>query len=44
MFGKVTDGMDVVNTIKGCSTGSMKGHQDVPREDIIIESVTVSDD
>jgi peptidyl-prolyl cis-trans isomerase B (cyclophilin B) len=44
VFGKVTDGMEVVNAIKGCATGSMKGHQDVPREDIIIESVTVSDD
>jgi peptidyl-prolyl cis-trans isomerase B (cyclophilin B) len=42
VFGKVTDGMDVVNKIKGCSTGHKGGHQDVPSEDVIIESVTVS--
>jgi len=44
VFGKVTDGMDVVNSIKECKTGSMMGHQDVPKEDIVINSVTVSDD
>lgn len=44
VFGKVTDGMDVVNSIKGCETGSMMGHQDVPKEDIVINSVTVSDE
>ena len=44
VFGRVTDGMDVINTIKECRTGSMSGHQDVPEEDIVIESVTVSDD
>jgi len=44
VFGRVTDGMDVINTIKECRTGSMRGHQDVPEEDIVIESVTVSDD
>ena len=43
VFGKVTDGMDVVNNIKECDTGSMMGHQDVPLEDIVINSVTVSD-
>lgn len=43
VFGKVTDGMDVVNSIKECKTGSMMGHQDVPLEDIVITSVTVSD-
>tara|TARA_R110000824_G_scaffold52692_5_gene146345 strand:- start:24124 stop:24618 length:495 start_codon:yes stop_codon:yes gene_type:complete len=43
VFGKVTDGMDVVNTIKQCSTGMRAGHQDVPLEDVIIESVTVTD-
>jgi len=44
VFGRVTDGMDVINTIKECRTGSKMGHQDVPEEDIVIESVTVSDD
>lgn len=41
VFGKVTDGMDVINKIKNCETGIKAGHQDVPLEDIIIESVTV---
>jgi len=44
VFGKVTEGIDVVNSIKGCETGTKQGHQDVPLEDIIIESVTVADD
>jgi peptidyl-prolyl cis-trans isomerase B (cyclophilin B) len=38
VFGKVTDGMDVVNKIKGVATGSTGGHQDVPREAVLIES------
>jgi peptidyl-prolyl cis-trans isomerase B (cyclophilin B) len=44
VFGKVTEGLDVVDTLKGCETGSKMGHQDVPLEDVIIESVTVADD
>ncbi|MDT8399968.1 MAG: peptidylprolyl isomerase [Pseudomonadales bacterium] len=44
VFGKVVDGMDVVDKIKACETGSRAGHQDVPREDILIESVTVHKD
>ncbi len=43
VFGRVTDGMDVVNKIKACSTGSQGGHQDVPVEDIVIESTIVHD-
>jgi peptidyl-prolyl cis-trans isomerase B (cyclophilin B) len=39
----VTDGMEVVNKIKGCQTGSAGGHQDVPLEDIVIESVEVDE-
>ncbi len=41
VFGKVSDGMDVVNKIKGVKTGSKGGHQDVPTETITITSVTV---
>lgn len=41
VFGKVVDGMDVVNKIKGASTTMRAGHQDVPAEDIIIESAEV---
>lgn len=44
VFGKVTDGMDVVNAIKKCKTGSKMGHQDVPLEDIVINSVSITDD
>lgn len=44
VFGKVAEGMDIVNKIKGCDTGSMMGHQDVPKEDIVINSVTITDD
>ncbi|HHS84332.1 MAG TPA: peptidyl-prolyl cis-trans isomerase [Gammaproteobacteria bacterium] len=43
VFGKVTDGMDVVNEIKQVETTSRNGHQDVPVEDIIIEKVTVDE-
>lgn len=44
VFGKITDGMDIVNSLKECETGSMMGHQDVPKEDIVINSVTISDE
>lgn len=43
VFGKVIDGMDVVNKIKGVATGFKGGHQDVPSEDVIIEKVEVQD-
>ena len=41
VFGKVTDGEDVLEKIRCVQTGSHAGHQDVPVEPIIIESVTV---
>lgn len=41
VFGKVVDGMDVVNEIKGKPTTSRAGHQDVPEEDIVIEKAEV---
>lgn len=44
VFGKVVDGMDVVNNIKSCQTTSRAGHQDVPVDDIIIESTDVTED
>lgn len=43
VFGKVTDGMDVVDKIKGVDTGNKGYHQDVPVEDVVIESVEVDD-
>ena len=39
VFGKVVDGKDVVDRIKKVKTGSKAGHQDVPMEDVIIQSV-----
>ena len=41
VFGRVVEGMDVVNRIKNTETVSRGGHQDVPKEDILIESVSV---
>lgn len=38
VFGKVVEGMDVVNMIKEVKTTSRAGHQDVPEEDVIITS------
>ena len=36
VFGKVVEGQDVVNRIKGVATTSKGGHQDVPAEDVVI--------
>jgi peptidyl-prolyl cis-trans isomerase B (cyclophilin B) len=44
VFGKVIDGMDVVNKIKLVKTGSTGGHQDVPETEVIIETATVTED
>ena len=43
VFGQVTAGMDIVNKIKAVKTGRYGMHQDVPKEDVIIENVTVSE-
>lgn len=40
IFGKVVDGMDVVEEIGKVDTGA----QDRPREDVVMEKVTVSED
>ncbi len=39
VFGRIDSGMEVVDAIVGVKTGSRGGHQDVPVEPIIIESV-----
>ena len=44
VFGKVTEGEDVLDKIRCVQTGNQAGHQDVPVEPIIIESVTVIGD
>lgn len=41
VFGRVVEGMDVVDRIKEVETGSEAGHQDVPLEDVIITSAEV---
>ena len=37
----MTEGMDTVNKIKAVKTGTSGFHQDVPKEDVIIQSVTI---
>jgi peptidyl-prolyl cis-trans isomerase B (cyclophilin B) len=41
VFGKVVEGMDIVDQIKGVKTGNSGFHQDVPKEDVIIERAEV---
>jgi peptidyl-prolyl cis-trans isomerase B (cyclophilin B) len=41
VFGKVTDGLDVVDAIRKVKTGNAGFHQDVPTEDVVIEKATV---
>lgn len=41
VFGKVTDGMDVVNQIKGVATGRYGHHADVPTTPVVINSAKV---
>ena len=41
VFGKVVEGNEVVDKIKGVKTGSSGFHQDVPKEDVIIERAEV---
>ncbi|CAI1679029.1 Peptidyl-prolyl cis-trans isomerase B [Serratia quinivorans] len=43
VFAEVVEGMDVVNKIKAVKTGRSGMHQDVPVEDVIVTSVTVSE-
>lgn len=44
VFGRVVEGMEVVNKIKQCQTGSASGHQDVPLEEVTIETATAVTD
>lgn len=41
VFGKVVEGQDVVDKIKGVKTGNMGFHQDVPTDDVVIEKAVV---
>ncbi len=42
VFGRVVEGMDVVDRIRKVKTGTQQGYQDVPVEPVIIEKATVS--
>lgn len=41
VFGKVTAGMDVIDRIAKVRTGRSRGHDDVPLEDVVVESATL---
>ena len=41
VFGKVTEGLDVVESIGKVATGKVAGYSDVPVDSVIIESATV---
>ena len=43
VFGRVADGMDVVDTIAAVPTGNRAGHQDVPVEAVKILDVTIDE-
>jgi peptidyl-prolyl cis-trans isomerase B (cyclophilin B) len=41
VFGRVVEGQEVVDKIRKVRTGQRAGHQDVPVEDVVIESAEV---
>ena len=41
VFGRVVEGMDVVDAIAAVPTGTVRGMQNVPLEPVVIQSVTV---
>ena len=41
VFGKVIDGMDVVDKIASIETHTEKGHKDVPIDDVIIKNIQI---
>ncbi|WP_318492618.1 peptidylprolyl isomerase [Photobacterium leiognathi] len=43
VFGQVTAGMDVMNKIAKVKTTSIRDYEDVPKEPIVIEKVTIVD-
>jgi len=44
VFGKVTEGTEVLDKIRAVPTSSQGGHQDVPTDPVIIESVVIIED
>ncbi len=43
VFGKVTDGMDVIEKIKNVETTNKAGHSDVPVEPVVIEKAEINE-
>ncbi|CAD5366142.1 peptidyl-prolyl cis-trans isomerase B (rotamase B) [Rubrivivax sp. A210] len=43
VFGRVVEGTEVVDAIKGVRTGNRGGHENVPLEDVVIETASVVD-
>jgi peptidyl-prolyl cis-trans isomerase B (cyclophilin B) len=43
VFGKVVDGLDIVEKIRKVKTGSKGFHQDVPADDVVIEKAVIVD-
>jgi cyclophilin family peptidyl-prolyl cis-trans isomerase len=43
VFGRVSDGMDVIDAIASVATGNQGGHQDVPLDAVIISEVTIAE-
>lgn len=44
VFGKVVEGMDIVDAMSAVETTTRRGHQDVPVEDILITKTTLIED
>ena len=44
VFGKVVEGMDVVDRIRSVQTGNKAGHGDVPLQPVVINSATVKNE
>lgn len=42
VFGKVVEGMEIVDKIQKVATGNKGFHQDVPKEDVVITAVTIN--
>ncbi|KAG0295089.1 cytochrome P450 monooxygenase 18-like protein [Linnemannia gamsii] len=41
VFGKVVEGLDIIDTIKAVKTGSKNGHQDVPLENVVLQKALI---
>ena len=41
VFGKVVEGTDVIDKIKAVATGNHAGHQDVPKEPVIVSKAEI---